>query len=137
MKETIEELNETGLLLGIVTDANFNNARKRLEKTGLENMIHSLTAHDMTGAKKPDLAPFKFALDTMGLKAAETLFVGDSLRRDIAPSKELGMMTAYAAYGDRNSTMDRTSGRYVPDRTLNSFREILEIVLEFTENDRI
>ena len=37
------------------------------------------------------------------------------------PSKKLGMMAAYAAYGDRNSTVDRTSGEYEPDRTLNNF----------------
>jgi putative hydrolase of the HAD superfamily len=137
VRETLEELNGIGLPLGIVTDANSNNARKRLAKTGLEEFVHSLTTHDMTGAKKPDLAPFRYALDTMGLIASETLFVGDSLRRDIAPSKELGMMTAYAAYGDRNSAADRTAGEYEPDRTLKSFREVLEIVLEFSENDRI
>jgi putative hydrolase of the HAD superfamily len=137
VRETLEELNEIGLLLGIVTDANSDNARKRLVKTGLEDLVHSLTAHDMTGAKKPDLAPFKYALDTMGLIASETLFVGDSLRRDIAPSKELGMMAAYAAYGDRNSAKDRTSGEYEPDRTLNNFHEVLEIVLEFSKHDRI
>ncbi|MDK2947578.1 MAG: putative hydrolase of the superfamily [Methanolobus sp.] len=137
VRETLEELNEIGMVLGIVTDANSDNARKRLVKTGLEDMVHSLTAHDMTGTKKPDLTPFKYALETMRLKASETLFVGDSLRRDIAPSKQLGMMAAYAAYGDRNSTMDRTSGEYKPDRTLNNFREVLEIVLEFSENDRI
>ncbi|WMW25733.1 HAD family hydrolase [Methanolobus sediminis] len=137
VRETLEELNEIGLLIGIVTDANSDNARKRLVRTGLEGMIHSLTAHDMTGQKKPDLAPFKYALGTMGLLASETLFVGDSLRRDIMPSKQLGMMAAYAAYGDRNSAMDRTSGDYEPDRTLNNFREVLEIVLEFNENDRI
>nr|WP_321497594.1 HAD family hydrolase [uncultured Methanolobus sp.] len=131
VRETLEELNEIGLLLGIVTDANSDNARKRLAITGLEDLVHSLTAHDMTGAKKPDLAPFRYALDTMGLQASETLFVGDSLRRDIMPSKKLGMMAAYAAYGDRNSTVDRTSGEYEPDRTLNNFREVLEIVLEF------
>ncbi|MBP1909401.1 HAD family hydrolase [Methanolobus bombayensis] len=130
VRETLEELNEIGLPLGIVTDANSNNARKRLEKTGLEKLVQSLTAHDMTGAKKPDHAPFKYALESMKLNASETLFVGDSLRRDIAPSKELGMMTAYAAYGDRNSAKDRTSGEYKPDRTLNNFREVLEIVRE-------
>ncbi|MDI3486034.1 MAG: putative hydrolase of the superfamily [Methanolobus sp.] len=103
VRETLKELSELGLPLGIVTDANSDNAKKRLAKTGLEAMIHSLTAHDMTG---------------------------DSLRRDIAPSKKLSMMAAYAAYGDRNSAIDRTSGEYEPDRTLNSFREVLEIVLE-------
>jgi putative hydrolase of the HAD superfamily len=137
VRETLEELNEIGIPLGIVTDANSNNANKRLAKTGIENLVHSLISHDMTGAKKPDLAPFKYALDTMGLIASETLFVGDSLRRDIMPSKQLGMMAAYAAYGDRNSAMDRTSGDYEPDRTLNNFREVLEIVFEFSKNDRI
>lgn len=137
VRETLEELNRMGLLLGILTDANSDNARTRLTKTGLDGLLHSLTAHDMTGAKKPDHLPFRYALNKMGLIASETLFVGDSLRRDIAPSKELGMMTAYAAYGDRNSAADRTAGKYGPDRTLNEFCDVLEIVLELNGNERL
>lgn len=137
VSETLVELNEMGLLIGIVTDANSRNAMIRLEKVGIGKLLHSLTAYDMTGTKKPAHEPFKHALNTMGLSAHETLFVGDSLRRDIAPSKQLGMMTAYAAYGDRNGAADRITGIERPDHIINSFHEVLELVLELTKNDRI
>lgn len=137
VKETLEELNEMGLILGILTDANSQNARIRLKKVGIGKLLHSLVAFDMTGAKKPSHKPFKYALDAMGLSAHETLFVGDSLRRDIEPSKQLGMLTAYAAYGDRNSMADRITGIEGPDHTISNFHEILEIVLRTSENDRI
>lgn len=135
--ETLEELREMGMLLGVVTDASSRNARMRLEKLGIARFLHLLAASDITGAKKPAHEPFKYALHTMGLSAHEALFVGDSLRRDIAPSKQLGMLTAYAAYGDRNSKVDRTEGIEAPDHTIHNFREIMELVLELNENDRI
>lgn len=136
VKETLTKLNEMGMTMGILTDANSQNARIRLEKTGIGKFIHSLTAFDMTGTKKPSHEPFIYALDTMNLLAHETLFVGDSLRRDIQPSKQLGMLTAYAAYGDRNSIVDST-GTEIPDHTINSFREILEIILEQGEHEKV
>ncbi len=137
VRETLEELKEMGLHLGILTDANSNNAWTRLEKVGMEKLFHSLISHDMTGAKKPDHTPFRYALETMGLEAHETLFVGDSLRRDIAPSKELGMMTVYAAYGDRNSASDRIRAEYGPDHIIHNFSEILELVRRHGKDERI
>ncbi|WP_407355736.1 HAD family hydrolase [Methanolobus sp. WCC5] len=137
VKETLEELKKMGLLLGIVTDASSHNARKRLERLGIGKLMHSLTAHDMTGTKKPSPEPFIYALKTMGLSPGEVIFVGDSLRRDIAPSKKLGMLTAYAAYGDRNSAADRVTGMERPDHTINDFAEILGMVLELGEDERI
>lgn len=136
VEETLGELNKMGLVMGILTDANSHNARIRLEKTGINRFMHSLTAYDMTGMKKPSHEPFIHALSTMSLVAAETLYVGDSLRRDIQPSKQLGMLTAYAAYGDRNSVVDSTTTER-PDHTINSFREVLQIILEQSENERI
>ncbi|MDG6244877.1 MAG: HAD family hydrolase [Methanolobus sp.] len=137
VKETLEILKEMGLLLGIVTDASSHNARARLKKLGIDKHMHSLTAHDMTGTKKPSPEPFIYALETMGLSPREAIFVGDSLRRDIAPSKRLGMLTAYASYGDRNSAADMTTGIERPDHTINTFAEILELVLELSEDERI
>jgi len=57
---------------------------------------------DMTGKRKPEPDSIKLALDKLGVKAEEAIIVGDSIRRDIEAGKKLGMVTVYAAYGDRN-----------------------------------
>ena len=130
VESTLLELRSRSLLLGLLTDAEMRNARARLEKVGLYSLFDSLFTYDITGWKKPSHKTFAHALDAMGLKPHETLFVGDSLRRDIAPSKQLGMMAAYAVYGDRNSDRDRVPIKENPDLILNSFRDLLKVVMD-------
>ncbi|HOT03996.1 MAG TPA: HAD family hydrolase [Methanolinea sp.] len=125
IEETLLELKEQGLFLSVVTDACFENAVIRLEKTGLFPIFDEVITADMTGAHKPDPKVFLLALEKMGRQPSEVLMVGDSLRRDIGPAKKLGMMTAYAGYGDRNFLEDRQKKA---DVTLADIREVLKVV---------
>ena len=61
----------------------------------------------------------------MKATAGETLLVGDSPRRDIAPGVVLGMSTVYARYGDRFSLPTLDGGA---DHAIDSFPELLDIL---------
>ncbi len=125
---TIRELKKMGLKIAILTDAHSTNAKKRVEKIGLSQWLDALFCADITGSSKPSHKTFLFALESLGLQPCETLFVGDSLRRDIVPSKTLGMLTAYAAYGDRNNDTYKQHETTSPDFILNNISEILDII---------
>jgi putative hydrolase of the HAD superfamily len=107
IKKTLAQLKERGLILSVVTDAQRQNAISRLDKTGLSEMFDTVITSDMTGTHKPDPKVFQYALESLGCCPEEVLMVGDSLRRDIAPAKRMGMMTAHAVYGDRNFHEER------------------------------
>jgi putative hydrolase of the HAD superfamily len=62
----------------------------------------------MTGTKKPSPEIFLHSLNKLKIYPCQALFIGDSLRRDIEPAKKIGMVTAYAAYGDRNVKEERS-----------------------------
>jgi len=126
--ETIASLKEMGCSFIIVTDADTKNAQKRLKKVGLDKLVDDLVTFDMSGQKKPNPAVFHYALERSNAAPAQSLFIGDSLRRDIAPAKKIGMMTAHAAYGDRNDH-DRDF-LFEPDYTLNHISEVLKIIRE-------
>ncbi|WP_406660969.1 HAD family hydrolase [Methanolobus sp. ZRKC3] len=134
VKETICKLKSIGLPLGVLTDANRKNTRARIRKVGLCRYFDPLVTFDITGEKKPSHTPFYYALDSMGLQPHETLFVGDSLRRDIVPSKQIGMIAAYARYGDSNDAGDIVDTER-PDYVLNNFKDIIDIVLKENEHD--
>lgn len=125
---TLRELKNMGLKIAILTDAHSTNAKKRLEKTGLSKHLDELFSADITGSSKPSHHTFLFALEALGVQPCETLFVGDSLRRDIEPSKTLGMLTAYAAYGDKNKDKYKRSESICPDFVLHDIREVLNIL---------
>ena len=126
--ETITSLKEMGCSFVIVTDADTKNAQKRLEKVGLDKHVDDLIAFDMSGLKKPDPGVFHYALQRSNAVPEKSIFIGDSLRRDIAPAKKVGMVTAYAAYGDRNDH-DRAFS-FDPDYKLNHISEVLQIIRE-------
>ena len=124
VRETLAELKRRGYPLAVLTDAHNGNALARLRKTDLFDFFDFIISYDMTGAKKPAPDAFLLALQKLQTLPSETLFVGDSLRRDIAPAQALGMITAYAKYGDRNiRTSDPPNCR--PDFVLGDIRELV------------
>lgn len=125
VKSTFEELKKLDLKLAVLTDADWEHTSARLEKVGLESYFDKVVSFDMTGRKKPDPIPFHFVLKELGVKARAVLFVGDSLRRDITPARELGLKTAYAAYGDRNFQEKK---EHEGDFRLRAFPDVLDCI---------
>jgi putative hydrolase of the HAD superfamily len=124
IESTLLTLKEKGLSLSVVTDAQLKNAVSRLEKTGLHDIFDEIITADLSGSHKPDPKVFCYALERLGRPPSEVLMVGDSLIRDIGPAKRMGMMTAYASYGDRNFHEDQVEEA---DLVLRDIRELLGI----------
>jgi putative hydrolase of the HAD superfamily len=106
--ETLFQLKKMGFSLGVVTDAHIGHATSRLMNTGLFEHFDVVVTGDMTGTKKPSPEIFLHSLNKLQINPHQALFIGDSLRRDIEPAKKIGMITAYAAYGDRNVKEERS-----------------------------
>ena len=71
----------------------------------------------------------RVALDVMEqlqLEPQEVLFIGDSVERDITGAKAVGMLTALAAYGTKDTPGDIEAAR--PDHILSDFKELLDII---------
>jgi putative hydrolase of the HAD superfamily len=124
----LRSLKEKGYLLGIVTDAYEYAAIERLKHTGLSEYFDTIVAYDATGYKKPHHAPFEYAMNLLETQPHETVYIGDSIRRDIEPAQALGIAAIYAAYGDRNFF---EQNRCCPPRVLiaHSPDEIRKILL--------
>jgi putative hydrolase of the HAD superfamily len=121
---TLSRLRDRGFPTALVTDAHNDDARQRLETSGLSPYFDHIITCDHTGKKKPDPAPFLLALDLLGTSAHETLMVGDSPRRDIEPGHRLGLVTAYARYGDYS--LDRSNGG--AHHVLSKFSDLLDLL---------
>jgi putative hydrolase of the HAD superfamily len=122
IRDVLQEMHRKPMKMAVLTDAHYDNAILRLEKLDLKRYFDHIVTTDMTGTKKPALEPFLLALKMLGTMPGETLLIGDSIRRDIAPGKALGLITAYAQYGDRNI---RSPEICQPDIVFNSVANIL------------
>jgi len=101
---TLVRLKEKGMKIGIVSDAPSVNAWIRLVEMKLDDFFDVVVTFDDTGQKKPSKFPFLKAIERLGVKPANVLFVGDWPERDIKGAKALGMKTAFAKYGSTKKT---------------------------------
>ncbi len=118
-------LRKKGLKLGIVSDAPVLKAWLRLTEMGAAEYFDVVVAY--TGKRKPHPLPFRKAINALGVKTEDILFVGDDPRRDIRGAKALGMKTALAKYGLQDKLRKYVS-KYKADYELARFKDLLEIV---------
>jgi putative hydrolase of the HAD superfamily len=124
--DALNMIRDRGLPMGIITDAHSRDAIRRLQKAELLPFFCCMVTYDMVQVKKPAHEPFITALDMLKSTTDEVLLVGDSPRRDIEPSKTLGIRTVYARYGDRFSD-DRSPVQ--ADYVIDTMAELPEILL--------
>jgi putative hydrolase of the HAD superfamily len=125
VEETLRCLQDAGVRLAVATDAESFQAHRRLEKTGLIDFFEVVVTPEVSGKRKPEPDSLLYALRGLDAAPEEAMMVGDSPRRDIAPGRQLGMVTAFAAYGDwrRSRTADVAA-----DIVLEEFGELLGYV---------
>jgi HAD superfamily hydrolase (TIGR02253 family) len=120
---TLMELLKLGLRLGVVSDAPAREAWLRLTYLNLHHIFDHVVTFDDTGERKPHSAPFKRALDLLGVKGHEALMVGDWAERDVVGAAKVGMKTVFARYGDTFGTVESNA-----DYEVNDIVELIDIV---------
>ncbi len=109
--------------LGVVSNF-YGNLEEVCSDLGIREFFDCLVDSSLVGAMKPDPRIFRAALDRMGLKPGETLFVGDNVSRDLQGARALGMPHVWLS-GD-------TAGDLGPccpgDPVIRSLPEILSVL---------
>jgi putative hydrolase of the HAD superfamily len=89
VRPVLERLREEFILVSVT------NGTSEVEKTPLAGLFHhSFNAVD-AGKAKPHPAIFELVIERAGVSRREVLHVGDDPVRDIAPARELGLVTAW------------------------------------------
>ena len=77
--------------VAIVTNGAPDTQHTKARLTGLADLECAMVVSGEVGVGKPDPKPILHATEILGVNASQTLFVGDSMSRDIEPSLALGM----------------------------------------------
>lgn len=80
--------------LGVVSNF-YGNLPAILRESGLAPLLDVVVDSALAGVKKPDPEIFRLALRRLETDAAGACMVGDSLARDLAPARALGMRTIW------------------------------------------
>lgn len=125
VKLTMTELMKMGIRMGVVSDAPRLPVWLRIVGLGLHHYFENVVSYDDTGERKPSTKPFKKILELMKLKPSEALMLGDWAERDIVGAKNVGMLTAWARYGNQFDT--KISGA---DYEIDDIYQLINIVKE-------
>ena len=97
-----------------VTDGNPRVQQAKLDALGLRDVLHAVVVSDELEAdglrgralRKPHPAPFRRALDLLGLDAAEVAHVGDRPAKDVAGAAAVGMRCVRVRTGEYAAVPD-------------------------------
>ncbi len=94
--ESLRLLDHLGdMPMGIVSNAQRVFSEQELRHLGLIDRFHTVVYSSDHGYKKPDERLFWKALEPMGLKPGEVLFIGDSYVNDILAPRRMGMRSMF------------------------------------------
>ena len=125
---TLHTLMRRGLLLAVVSDAPRESAWLRLVYLNLHHLFDHVITFEDTGFRKPESAPFRAALERLGVRPDEALMVGDWPDRDMAGAAALGIRTVFAHYGYSWSKDRSPIERHPADHEIHDLLDLVDIV---------
>jgi len=122
--ETIKQLDENNISLGIVTTKRRKGVKMGLEVTGLAPYFDTvITLDDVTHAK-PHSEPVLKAMEELGGERETTLMIGDN-SYDIEAGQNAGVETAGVAWAQRGEAYLK---KYNPTYILDDMKDLLNII---------
>jgi len=124
-RETVEDLlAHDGYDVGLVTNGGRATQTEKLDALGLTDAFDVRVFATPEHGLKPDPYPFERALTTLDATVDRSLYVGNSLRADVAGANSLGMHTAwYPTERGRVANPDPS-----PDHTLDTLADLAAVL---------
>ena len=92
---------------------------KLLKTSSLDELFEVVVVSAAVNKRKPSPEIFESALKTLGVSAAEAVFVGDTIDADIEGAKAVGMSAIYV-----ERRVQKESEKCSPDQTVKSLSEL-------------
>ena len=111
--------------LGVISNF-YGNLDRILDEAGMAKLIDTIADSSRVGSFKPDARIFETAIRALGVKPADAAMVGDSLGKDCAPARKLGLKTVWYR-SDASTHPANDADPSVADFTIASLAELAEI----------
>jgi pyrophosphatase PpaX len=98
VEDLLAELSASGSVIGVVTSKRHASAASTLESAGLTGRLPVLVAMEDTALHKPSPEPLLLALQRQGVRATESVYIGDAVV-DVLAAKAAGMAVIAVTWG--------------------------------------
>jgi putative hydrolase of the HAD superfamily len=122
--EILNDLQQTGYTLGIVTDGTPRRQRRKMDALGVRAAFEAVVLTAEVGESKPSPIPFKRAANRLDRRTEDCMYVGDNPRVDFAGANSVGMTTIRLRRGEFRAI---PAGSNV-DVTIENIRDIYDII---------
>lgn len=135
----LEGLKEMGIKLGIISNtAALYQVFDTLEEYGIRDYFRDVTLSSVTGLRKPCSDIFQVSLRQVQSKPEESVYVGDTVSRDIIGSKKAGFAVAIQICSQLTKTKDAgIDPAYRPDYMVEEIYDVLPIVRQINSAARV
>ncbi len=125
--EVLEALSGTNMIRGIISAGLTKKQAEKILRLHIYDFLspHAIFITEQIGISKPNPKLYARVLESLGLEAERTMYVGDNPSHDVDPCNELGMITVFNRRSGRHS---RQKGQTEPDYTIKDFYELREIL---------
>lgn len=89
--ETLTKLKEKNIQTSLCTDMLADKQFRKMKVLGLDSLMTHMVSSEEVGIEKPGKMMFLRALEKLGTAPAETLMVGDNLKKDIMGAQSVGI----------------------------------------------
>jgi len=123
-EELVTELVGSGATIGVVTSKRHVSATNTLRAAGLDGHLPLLVAMEDTAVHKPNPEPLLLALQRLGVRAAECVYIGDAVV-DVLAARAAGMASIAVTWGAGDRADLLAAGPLAVVDTMDELREQL------------
>ena len=100
-----------------------------LEEYGIRNFFSDVTLSSVTGIRKPQTDIFTVSMRELQARPEESVYVGDTVSRDIIGSKKAGYAAAIQIRSKLTKEKDAgVDEKYMPDYVIDDIYDVYTIV---------
>lgn len=135
VEETLRDLREAGLTIGVVTNLTTRVQLEKLTRLGVDPLIDYLLTSEETGREKPSAIMFTTPLSAYDLRPSEAVMVGDDVDADVEGANAVGIDTVhFEPDREAGADDDATAGREPvdnrrPDHRIEAFGRLTDVIL--------
>ena len=118
--ETLQELQQMGYNLHIITNGFQEVQFIKLENCGLRAFFDVIVCSEFVGKNKPEPAIFNYAMNQANAKPAQAIMIGDDYHVDVAGALRAGMQAVWFDPSGKNT--------YGYEHTIKQLTELLTLV---------
>jgi len=135
IEQMLDALARRDIHMGVISNTgSFTQVHESLKQYGIKSYFEVIVLSSELGIRKPHPYIFHHALKSMQRDALRSMYVGDTISRDVIGARNAGLLkTVQIASEFTKLSDDASTGGYRPDYVIHSLMDLVPIIDEINE----